>query len=65
MGFYFYRRYYFKNSVTSKWDALALAKKADQDGALNSFFDQEWVKMDDEHEPSGWGKGIKKQLLGK
>lgn len=63
MAFHFYRRYYFKNSVKSKWEALALAKQAEHDGALNSFFDQEWVKMQDD-EPSGWGKGLKKQLLG-
>lgn len=62
MAFYFYRRYYFKNSVKSKWEALALAKQAEHDGVLNSFFDQEWVKMNDES--SGWGKGVKKQLLG-
>jgi len=62
MAFYFYRRYYFKNTVSSKWEALKLAKQAEQDGVLNSFFDQEWVKMNDE--PSGWGKGVKKQLLG-
>ena len=63
MAFQFYRRYIFKNAVKSKWEALALAKQAEHDGVLNSFFDQEWVKMNDE--PTGWMKGLKKQLLGK
>jgi len=62
MAFQFYRRYIFKNSVKNKWEALALAKQAEHDGVLNNFFDQEWVKIDDES--SGWGKNVKKQLLG-
>jgi hypothetical protein len=63
MAFHFYRRYIFKNSVKNKWEALALAKQADHDGVIHTFFDQEWVKIDDE--PSGWKEGFTKQLSGK
>jgi hypothetical protein len=62
MAFHFFRRYSFKNSVKTKWEALALVKDAERDGVLDSYFDQEWVKIDDE--PSGWKEGIKKQLTG-
>jgi hypothetical protein len=63
MGFYYYRRYRFSHVVKNKWEALAIAKDAEQKGVLNSSFDAEWVKVDDDS--GGWAKGLKKQLLGK
>jgi len=65
MAFYFYRRYVFKNTVKTKWDAMAIAKQAEHDGALNSYFDGEWVQLHDDDNSGGWAKGFKKQFLGK
>lgn len=62
MAFYYYRRYYFSDPVKNKWEALAIAKGAEQIGKLNAVFDGEWVKVVDDS--GGWAKGLKKQLLG-
>jgi len=63
MAFYFYRRYRFNNDVKTKWEALAIAKKAEQDGILSTSFDGEWVQIVDDS--GGWVKGFKKQFTGK
>jgi len=63
MAFYYYRRYRFSNPVKNKWEALAIAKDAEQKGVLNSSFDGEWVKIDDDS--GGWVKSVKKQFLGR
>ena len=63
MAFYFYRRYRFTSDVKTKWEAVAIAKHAEQDGTLNTNFDGEWVQIIDDS--GGWMKGLKKQFLGK
>jgi len=61
MAFYFYRKYYFSNAVKTKWEAMTIVKDAETNAKLKDFFDGEWIKVVDD---SGWGKVIKKQLLG-
>jgi hypothetical protein len=63
MALYYYRRYYFSDSVKNKWDALVIAKGAEQIGKLNAVFDGEWVKVVDDS--GGWLKSFTKQFLGK
>jgi hypothetical protein len=63
MAFYYYRRYRFSHAIKTKWEALAIAKDAEQRGELNASFDAEWVKVDDDS--GGWAKGFTKQLFGK